>query len=725
MSEIKLLDGAALAVSLFNTLTLAWLGLTVLLTAEQRRGGIWLAGGGLMSGALFFLSHTAILGSLVGQGLIDMQAGAFWWRVGWIPVVLAPFGWYTVMLWYAGFWEAPPNPLRRRHTLPLVGLSGSGLVLLAALGLSQAPTFTQVVFFHNPTMQTGAASISRPTALLFGGFIVACIGLSIDALRRPGPTERMMGGLARLRARPWLLAATLTLLAVSLLVAGVLAWAAAVLQGGASPSLGAPASPGVVVAWLDLLIAGLIGLSVLLTGQAVVAYEIFTGNALPRRGLRRFWHGALLLAGGYSIVISAALVQRLPAIYALLLSAGLIVLFYANLGRRSYDERRRLLDDVRPFMNGPRLVDAVLGAAAPGRAADPPSVTAMDALDTLRRNVLHARQVGLMPLGASAPLFGEALFSPPTGSIQAAEAAQAGQAVAGLGADVEGELCRPLSGATWEWIVPLWNANGLCGALLLASKLDGGLYAQEEIEAGRAAAERLVDLQAGAELARRLMDLQRRRTAESQVVDARTRRTLHDEVLPQLHTAMLTVAGNPEAAAQTLMQVHRRLADLLHVLPNAAASDAARLGLVQALRRTLDETFAGAFDHVEWAVTSEAEAAAARLAPIQAETVYHAAREAMRNAARHARPDGPLRLRLALNWDGRALEVWVQDNGVGFGAPGPESAASSLEGGQGLALHSTLLAVLGGSLSVEAQAGWGASIKIRLECPPDEDALAA
>ena len=42
------LDWAIMAVSLFNTILLLWLGLTVLLNAERRTWGVWLAGGGLL-----------------------------------------------------------------------------------------------------------------------------------------------------------------------------------------------------------------------------------------------------------------------------------------------------------------------------------------------------------------------------------------------------------------------------------------------------------------------------------------------------------------------------------------------------------------------------------------------------------------------------------------------------------------------------------------------------
>src|SRR4029078_12727880 len=103
-------------------------------------------------------------------------------------------------------------------------------------------------------------------------------------------------------------------------------------------------------------------------------------------------------------------------------------------------------------------------------------------------------------------------------------------------------ICVALVGEQYGgavWAVPLWSERGLIGVLLLGDKHDGGLYTQEEIEIARATGERLIDTRASAEMARRLMTLQRQRLAESQVVDRRTRRVLHDDVLPQLHTAML------------------------------------------------------------------------------------------------------------------------------------------------------------------------------------------
>ena len=132
----------------------------------------------------------------------------------------------------------------------------------------------------------------------------------------------------------------------------------------------------------------------------------------------------------------------------------------------------------------------------------------------------------------------------------------------------------------------------LIGLLLVGSKVEGGVYAEEEIEIARASGERLLDIQASAEMARRLVELQRQRMVESQVLDRQTRRVLHDDVLPRLHAALLTLSGLDEAATPTgqeisglLVDVHRQIADLLHAIPPGPALEVGRLGLFGALRQ--------------------------------------------------------------------------------------------------------------------------------------------
>ena len=88
MTEIWLLNWAIMAVSLFNTIVLLWLGVTVVLNAQRRDWGLWLVAGELAMGGIFFLSHSIIL----DHGFAAFsQSLDFWWHVGWVPVVTIPY----------------------------------------------------------------------------------------------------------------------------------------------------------------------------------------------------------------------------------------------------------------------------------------------------------------------------------------------------------------------------------------------------------------------------------------------------------------------------------------------------------------------------------------------------------------------------------------------------------------------------------------------------------
>lgn len=701
-----LLDWAVLAMSFFNTILLLWLGLTVLLNAERRTWAIWLAVGGLSAAAAFLAIHTA----LYAYGLARISLGlSLGWSAGWMLVVVMPCSWYLVMLWYAGYWEDAASDLHRRQR-PWLGLVVLGAVGLLGLLLfaNPFPAYERIVAY-----EMGGSDLGRiPVAgLAYPLYILLCIALATDVLLRPAPSGRIMGDLARRRARPWLIAATLALLAISGLVAWVVAWLLLYSNQDTPSDLLRLAT---TVAWFDLSISAVLSAAILLLGQAVVSYEIFTGQTLPRRGLRRQWQSVVVLAAGFGLLAAGIVVGGIRPVTGLLAAGGLVALFLALLGWRSFDERERYIEHLRPLVASPGLYEHLLG----GR---PPAVDVAAALGALSADVLGARVAYLAPLGPLAPLAGPLASRPEQlGSLPSLRSLAAGF-------DSPETLCLPLDPAAYggaSWAVPLWSGRELVGVLLLGDKVDGGLYTQEEIEIARASGERLLDTQATAELARRLLALQRQRLAESRLHDWGARRTLHDEILPRLHAAILDLSAGQGAAAGAgsavalLAETHRRLSDLLRELPPEPAPALGRLGLFGALREVTEGELAGAFDAVSWHVDPQAEERAAGIPLWAAEVLYYAAREVLRNAARYGRGDEagrPLHIRIGAAWrDG--LEVRIEDDGVGLEAARPAGHPCPATGssGQGLALHSTMMAVIGGSLAVESLADAYTRVSLRL-----------
>jgi signal transduction histidine kinase len=737
------LDWALLAASLFNTILLLWLGLTVILNADSRSWGIWLATAGLLLGAIFFVSHSAIL----GHGVSPITPGLnFWWQIGWVPIAALPFVWYLVMLWYCGYWERgggkgpAENKLyqRQRGWFALTLLTG---LILAGylLFFRPLPSFSQLA---TNNLGSSPAVIGFPILVLgYPVYTLLCTGLSIDALRHPHPSVRLMGDPARNHARRWLISASLILLTVGLLVGWVMGWIVRNVEQGLLS-----ANTLETVGRFDFIVESLIAISILLLGQAVVTYEVFTGKTLPRRGLSLYWKRAILLAAGYSFILGWALTLQLRPIYSLLISMLLMVVFYALLGWRAYAERERVIQNLRPFVAYQRLYEGILEGEQ-----NLPNQGIEDLYQPFRalcKDLLEARQACLVPLGALASLPGTPIFYPAGSEISLPNL---GELVPRLGSPAELGIPIPVDMAGEPvFAVSLWSERGLIGVLLLGEKQSGGLYTQEEIEIARSVGEHLLDIKASMEMARRLVLLQRQYLAQSQVVDQGTRRVLHDEILPLVHTSLLDLAaqgydpaGPVSGVVSQLEEVHRRLSNLLSAIPATTAVEVRRLGFAGALRRLIEVEMGGAFDEVAWEIQPEGGGKFDEIPSLVTEVVFFAAREVVRNAARHGRQEGsqtPFCLAIDLRYQ-NGLWIKVEDNGAGFAnetptlfsergsfdlvrehkdpgatvVPSNRTSPIDIRGGHGLALHRTMMAVIGGTLAVESAPG--KYTRVTLEVP--------
>ena len=96
----------------------------------------------------------------------------------------------------------------------------------------------------------------------------------------------------------------------------------------------------------------------------------------------------------------------------------------------------------------------------------------------------------------------------------------------------------------------------------------------------------------------------------------------------------------------------------------------------------------------------------AEISPLTAEVVYYAAREALRNASKHGRmgEQEGLQITMRLTWN-EGITLHIEDNGPGLEKRDGGYPAQHGGAGQGLHLHTTMLAVVGGELTLESQAG--------------------
>ena len=709
MNTPALLNWFALAISIFNMILSLWLGLTVLLNAERRTWGVGLVISGLLASAAFFFSHSVILGQGIPSFIQDIR---FWWHVVWVPIVVAPYLWYLLMLWYCGYWDDRKSRLHRRQSNWLWISAAYTLFLTGLLIIANPlPSLAQEATIQ---VERLPAFGNIPIILVaYPVYIVLCIGLALDCLARPAPSGRVMGDLARSRARPWLIAASLVLFLVTLIVSGALVW---ILQAALQhPSIADLIySQSYTLGALDLILIFLLMAAVLLTGQAIISYEIFTGKVLPRRGFQHQWRDTILLTAALSGLAAWGITTRLPTIYFILGILILAALSYALFTWQTFAERERSIQRLRPFVSSQHLFDFILKSAPPSQA----EVDLSTPFSALCRDVLNSRRAALVPLGTLAALGGAPLYYPAGTALRLPDLGDLLSQFTSV--HMMGLSIDPARYDGAIWVAPLWSERGLNGLLFLGEKSDEGFYSLEEIEIARASGERLLDIQAIAAMAQRLLLLQRQRLAESRILDQQTRRILHDDVLPRLHAALLELSRDRQASTDesdpvisTISSVHHQISDLLHAMPRITAPEVSRLGLFGALRETMDGELAGNFESVNWNVPDEVEQYAREIQPLAAEVVFFAAREALRNAARHANPIDALVLNISASWP-KGLELIIEDNGAG---PINVNSGST---GQGLILHSTMMAVMGGSLALESSSSLPTRVVLRL---PDEVGL--
>ena len=697
-----LLPWAMYAVSIFNLILLLWLGLTILLNAQERNWGTYLAGSGFLVGAIFFVLHTAALNYSLDTLL---ENSPIWWLILAAPVGALPFGWMVLMLWYCGYWDETHSPLRRR-TRWLFALATALLVCQLVVVWVGLPRFGASPFTYAERSNITQFLSLRLLLWLYPTFLLTCTGTALLALLRPMPPASWSREASQKRARPFLLGSSVVQLGVSLAVASALVFFAVVGNTAELYNLAASRTSlyniaGAVADWLnatDFALCAGISLAVMLLGKAVVSFEIFTGKVLPRRGFWRQWRAVVLLAAIYSALIATALGFEVEGIYPLLLSTCLLGVILAIFSHRAYTDKARATANLAPFVASGHLLGGLLaGDEAQLRAAiDEP-------FRALCEDVLNAGRAMLVARGEIAPLFGAPRIYPP-----AMPATPAWLELAARWGDASDVQSLP-DGCGMDYLVPL-GERGTIGALLLGPRRDGGLYTLEEIEIARAAGEHLLDSGAGATLAARLVALQRQKVAHVVTLDRGARRSLHDDILPLLHAALLF----PDEAAEKITAAHKGISDLLRELP--APLPLEKRAFFEALQHEVESELAGQFDQVNWQIAPDAQIASAALPPFLASTFYFAAREAIRNAARHGRGDDMGR-RLNLEVGAHCeidLKIWISDDGVGASVGAAQTQSDNGGSGSGLSLHAALLAVAGGNLSIEHPSGGGTRVEMSL-----------
>jgi signal transduction histidine kinase len=672
----------AQAVSLFNTVLLLWLGLTVLLTGDRRKPATIAGGVGLLLGALFFMGHTLLIGHSV-----DFFSGGvnIVWRVMWFVAVIAPYFWGLAIFYYSG------DPAAGRWVRRI--LTAAMLFMVAALFLLfPLPSFVEFLL---------APALAPVIAWLYVPYLFLCFVLPLMALRRPHTSHVLRRDPFR-RARPWLIASAM-MLTVAVLV---FAFTAYVIVPGAIPAYQITENELRELYFADELVAGFIGLAIIFLGRAVLSNSVLTERLQSSTGVFTRWRNVVGVAIVGSLFVALLYNLNIRPIYSVLLTVILAVMAYALFNWRQYVEHEEFMRRLNPFVTSLHLHERLLTNAAGSEHESRDLFTALcrDALRTDHACLLFEASLGgpheRQRIDYRWPPDQDALLRAPL--VNAIEWSRL---------DVD------------HWAYPLSDSRGAIGRLILGPKLDGNEYDVQELQVASACAERILDALAGEQLARVAVSLLQQRIAQVQVMSAQHKRILHDEVLPQIHLALLKVealrnAGQEanlshdklDEATAALTQAHRRVSALVREMSNAVPTRLESEGLAAALQSALDHDFRDNFDRIEWQVDPLAAERARHLPLFASEVIFSAAQEAIRNAARHGRggdAQRKLHLDVALQ-NGSGLKIVISDDGVGRPIDPIES-----ESGSGLRFHSAMLAVIGGTLSVEDRSGGGTQVVIQ------------
>lgn len=790
LNPTHLLQTGVLALSIFNLTAFLWLASTVWLNGDRRAGIVRLGVVGLGLSALFFFIHAILVASPLTPTSAFVSLD-FWWRALWLPALGVPYLWFAIGLHYAalinGRWHR-----RRPLLLFLSGLLGL-LVFLLLIFYRHAFTYIdalRLLSYSDPLGESRRDWFSPRLLIpiLFLIYVTFCAigpwfttgrlgrlgGILWSALwparkkpagRRPSLRRRLLDAfwdnpadvelleepqLSWHLARPGLLLAALLMVGLTttlgvLVVQSMLNW----FGYGASPPgplLPSSLPPGSPVPFnllvLDLLAAGAVALVTLLIGYSIVRRGVLIERPLARRGFFDQWRGIVIVATLVAILIALLVALTQSSLGGLLLITCLATVAYALFTWSGYTAHDRYVTLLVPFVHstgqrhwlntnllktGQELSHLFMHLCQEVLAVRCAYLSVQTGAE--RRRFSYRWPAEHLP-----DLHWSALPRRLSGELLPAWAKRAGALPPFPGRRIQIQLDdQPMI----VWILPIYNERGLAATLYLGPREDGGVFTDEDMNLAQACGQRILDTLSDHEAMQAVASLLRRRVVDVKLLGAQQRRVLHDEILPQMHLALLHLEklrslpeaslrpGAPSGGVQTVQavdeaiqiisQTHRSLAAMMRATAPGAPHRLERDGLMNAIQTMLEQDFQQAFDEVNWAVSEETAARISEsLSPAIAELLFAAVQEALRNAARHARGADVhrhLRLTFSATWEpGSAMEILVADNGVGLA-----SADRSTTGtGGGLLTHSTLLAIAGGSLVVKSEPDAGVAVSIVL-----------
>lgn len=784
LEPVSLLQIIALALSIFNLVTFLWLACTVWLNGDRRSMIARVGVVGLGLSALFFYLHGLLIsGSLAyTSGLVSQD---FLWHLIWLPAIGVPYIWFVIGLHYAALMN---ENWRRRRPFLLILSAFLGVSVLFLLILNRS-TFTFAgtlqLLENSNSIDNRNISLLSPLITLPILFLIYVAFCAIGPWFTPHKVLRVLRVLLHLPfgrksstslrhdlndafwndqrrvelleepilswhlARPGLLLAALLMVCLIAILGTLGIWSMVnwlKLRNGVPGTISSVPLTTIPfdLMLLDIFTIGSVALIILLIGYSIVRHGILIERPLARRGFFEQWRGIVIVATTGAIFIALLVFFTRSNLGGLLLITALATGIYALFTWSSYTAHDRYIAMLGPFLRSTNLRHWL------NTDLQKTEQSMEDLFFHLCKDVLEVQCARLAVMTGSVKRSFNYRFSALSGldELEVSEKSivnginlpvkqlievhpysnQAG--VTGVNAY---RMHITIGGVpTIFWVLPIYDEFGPVARLYLGPREDGGIFTAEDMDLAHACGQRILDTLRDHEAMLAVAGLLRRRIVDVKLLGAQQRRVLHDEILPQMHLALLrletlrpVITGHQEQAAsvqpsqalddtiEIISDAHRRLAAMMRTTTTGAPHRLERDGIMHAIHTMMNHDFQQAFDEIEWVVSEETTHHIDELVPpAVAELIFAAVQEALRNAARHARgSDVHRRLHVMVKATCNPhLEIIVADDGVGVGA-----AISATTGtGGGLLTHSALLAIAGGSLTVKSVPGEGATVRIFL-----------
>ncbi|HNK55712.1 MAG TPA: hypothetical protein PLL86_05785, partial [Leptospiraceae bacterium] len=439
--------------------------------------------------------------------------------------------------------------------------------------------------------------------------------------------------------------------------------------------------------------------TIVIVGRAVISYQVFTGRYLAMKSLKEYWKNIsiFVFANGFILVCSGLLGYSTDLKQVLINFLAIFSIVQVQMISRKREEENK--KTLKPFLFNENLYLSITDTSQ--RIEFQLEKTFQLLCDT----TLNTTRACLIPLGAYSSYIPKPLFYPEEK----------------LDFKINNFLSQVPQNKSLFYLnrekfsgyvlgITIQDKNENIGVLYLGVKKDYTLYTEEEIDIARIGSGKIMDLLSVAEISRLLVNLQKKQLMDSKILDHQTRRVLHDDILPEIHSIMIEIDSMTNELAKknlinSLSDLHKKISNLLKLIP-LHPTNLNHTNFIIEIENLVKSELGG--ESVQYQIQEEAEKKLELLESIALEVIYYAVRELLRNISRYARsPDRALEVQIYLILENGNLELWIEDNGKGY-----EESKEQKGAGQGLLLHSTLMAVIGGALIKETHIG--ESTKVRL-----------